>query len=79
MGRWHVTKPFKATYPGKGTMFRAVRERLGVGRRFTCWGSNGRQTRPERTYEIAEYGFNWVEESAPRRVRGRKKRLGEGT
>lgn len=71
MGCWHVTKPFKATHPGKPATFEAVREKLGVGARFTCRGTNGRQPRPERTYEITEYGFNWVEECAPRR-RGRR-------
>lgn len=75
MGRWYVTKRFKATYPGKPAMFEAMRERLGIGDRFTCQGSNGRQTRPERTYKITEYGFNWVEETAPRRHAScRKKR-----
>ncbi len=75
MGRWYVTKPFKATYAGKPAMFEAMRERLGIGDRFTCQGSNGRQTRPERTYDITEYGFNWVEETAPRqRASGWKKR-----
>jgi hypothetical protein len=67
-------RPFKATYPGKPAMFKAVRERLGVGDRFTCRGSNGHQSRPERTYEITEYGFNWVEEATRRRARGRRVR-----
>ena len=74
MSRWYVTRPFKATYPGKPAMFEAVRERLGVGCRFTCRGSNGRQARPERTYEITEYGFNWIEETRPQRASSRKKR-----
>ena len=75
MSRWYVTMPFKATYPGKGAMFDAMREKLGIGRRFTCRGTNGRQTAPERTYEITAYGFNWVEESTPRRrTRGRNKK-----
>jgi hypothetical protein len=75
MGRWHVTKPFKATYPGKPAMFDALREKLGVGGRFTCRGTNGRQRRPERTYEITEYGFNWIEETPTQRTRARRKRL----
>jgi hypothetical protein len=55
-------------------MFKAVRERLGVGDRFTCRGSNGHQSHPERTYEITEYGFNWVEAATQRQARGRRVR-----
>jgi hypothetical protein len=72
MGRWSVMRPFKANYPGKPAMFKAARERLGVGGRFTCRGSNGRQSYSERTYEITEYGFDWVEEAKRRSGRGRR-------
>ena len=79
MSRWYVTRPFKATYPGKPAMFEAVREKLGVGGRFTCWGTNDRQTAPVRTYEITGYGFNWVEETEPRkRARAQKERRSKG-
>ena len=74
MARWSVVKPFKAIYLGKPAMFKAVRERLAVGDRFTCLGSNGHHSHPERTYEITEYGFNWVEEATRRRARGRRVR-----
>jgi hypothetical protein len=67
-------RPFKAIYLGKPAMFKAVRERLAVGDRFTCLGSNGHHSHPERTYEITEYGFNWVEEATRRRARGRRVR-----
>jgi hypothetical protein len=69
MGRWHVTRPLKASFPSKPAMFEAMREKLGIGGRFTCQGTNGRQARPERTYEITEYGFNWAEEPPRQRAK----------
>jgi hypothetical protein len=65
MGRWYVTKPFKRDYPGKKAMFDAMREKLGIGGSFTCQGSGGRQSPPERTYTITEYGFDWAEPTTP--------------
>jgi hypothetical protein len=50
-----------------------MREKLGIGGSFTCQGSSGRQSAPERTYTITEYGCEWAVPTTPS-GRSRKKR-----